>query len=151
MHRFMVAQVDWMLHAADWLEAQRAFGTRQGTHAWHQLLFVLSSAQLGSSRPTVTAKCRFVVLQCNHLLRSEEWLEARAALGMPPLPAWEHGEDQCLLSHDMATWWCLHAPESKCVSSLLDPTPACCRQPMCNESDCLPHAAAEYYTQILLQ
>ena len=50
----------------------------------------------------MAAKCRFVVSQCNHLLRSEEWLEARAALGMPPLPDWEHGENQCLLSQGLA-------------------------------------------------
>ena len=63
---------------------------------------------------------RFVVSQCNALLRSEEWLEARAALGMPPLPGWEHGEDQCLLSHALAIQWCLHAPVDKRTFSLLD-------------------------------
>ena len=36
--------------------------------------------------------CRFVVAQCNHLLRNEDWVEARNILGMDPLPEWEGGE-----------------------------------------------------------
>ncbi len=35
--------------------------------------------------------CRFVVSQCNYLLRDPDWVEARVRLGMPPLPPWEHG------------------------------------------------------------
>lgn len=42
--------------------------------------------------PHMDCCCRFVVDECNYLLRSEDWVEARVALGMPPLPPWDHGE-----------------------------------------------------------
>ena len=93
---------------------------------------------------------RFVVSQCNALLRSEEWLEARAALGMPPLPGWEHGEDQCLLSHALTIQWCLHAPVGKCTVSLLNLLQHVAGSQCVMNSDLLPSCSQWYHTHALV-
>ena len=39
-------------------------------------------------RPSVTAR-RCVVMQRNHLLHNEDWVEAREILGIEPQPEWK--------------------------------------------------------------